>query len=124
MSLVSTYVRADDGKLYRNPTLRGQGWFICFDDDDPVEIVLQLKKGEGKKQAAIRAKEILKELGIRPIDWCESGGGMRIFKGNFRNAYAWFFEINQRIPAKAISKHDGIVDRESIYQGVIYDPKS
>lgn len=40
MSKVPTCILASDGELYRNPIIRGDDWFICFDDDDPPELVL------------------------------------------------------------------------------------
>lgn len=127
MSLVSTYVRAKDGLFYRNPEFGGDGWFICFDDDDPVEIVIKWKNeaGYGKKQSKAQAIEILAELGIKHTSLTESGGGMRIFKrSKFEDAYAWFFEIENRIDPKFIKKHDGTIKSiNEIGQGVIYDPK-
>ena len=51
MSLVPTYVAAKDGNFYKNPVLFGEyklfpdqpglKWFICWDDDDPVELVIE-----------------------------------------------------------------------------------
>ena len=49
MSQVSVHVRAKDGKWYEDPVLFGRRnntkkgrvlWFICFDDNDPPELVL------------------------------------------------------------------------------------
>ena len=118
MSLVSTYVRADDGKMYRELVLEGDGWFICFDDDDPVEIVIANESGIKDPVAflisiSIHPREV--ERGL--------GGGQRSFGGKFKPAKNWFFNITKRIPAKLITRHDGIVERDDIYQGVIYDPK-
>lgn len=118
MSLVSTYVRADDGKLYKNPVLSGEGWFICFDDDDPVELVVTV---ESKITDAVK---FLQSLGIFPQDISRpSKGASRIFNGKFEEARSWFFEINKRIPHKLITEHDGIVEKDDIFQGVFYDPK-
>ena len=47
MSLVATWVRAKDGKYYKEPSWRGIGndgresWFVCVDDDEPVELVVR-----------------------------------------------------------------------------------
>lgn len=47
MSLIPTYVRASDGRWYEDPTLaasedwRERKWFLCFDDDDPPELVVR-----------------------------------------------------------------------------------
>jgi len=40
MSLVPTYVRARDGYWYEDPVIEFPEGFICFDDDDPPELVL------------------------------------------------------------------------------------
>lgn len=118
MSLVSTYVRADDGNLYRDPVLSGNGWFICFDDDDPVELVVTQKSGIKDSQ------EFLKSLGINPLDLHKGSSNMRQFeKGKWESAKSWFFEIDQTINHKLITRHNGIVERNQISQGVIYDPK-
>lgn len=41
MSLVPTWVYAEDGNWYKDPVITGPGWFICFDDDDPPEMVIR-----------------------------------------------------------------------------------
>lgn len=124
MSLVSTYVRATDGLFYRNPTLNGNGWFICFDDDDPVEIVVQYtEKYKNKKLLKERALGILKEVGLKHTPLTESGGSMRMFGSKFKDAYAFFFEIENRIDPKYIKEHDGTV-KGHVGQGVYYDPLS
>lgn len=117
MSLVSTYVRADNGKMYRNPVLRGEGWFVCFDDDEPVEIVIADETGIKEPNAFLRS------MGIKPHRMGKAmKGGSRSFEGGFKPAKSWFFEITHPIPAKLITSHDGIVERDEIFQGVIYDP--
>ena len=113
MSLVSTYVRAVDGKLYRNPVLRGKGWFLCFDDDEPPELVVlrgQTPPGfeffKKKKQTPRRS--------------------MRCFgkdiSAPFQNADAYFGRLTAPIPVP--EEHNGFVSSpERIRQGVVYDPK-
>lgn len=120
MSLVSTYVRATDGKLYRNPILEGDGWFICFDDDDPIELVVTMESGIKEPT------QFLRDMGIHPVKLHKGDvGGMRCFgkTQDFKDAKSWFFEINRRIPEKLITKHDGVVEKNEVYQGVFYDPK-
>ncbi len=69
MSLVGTYVLCDDGRWYTNPcwwgSLNGRWWFICFDDDDPPEIVIA--GAYGQDQVAAFSDEILTGIGIRLI---------------------------------------------------------
>ena len=57
MSLCSTFVQADDGLWYRNPVVEGKGWFVCWDDDDPIELVVQAKD---KPEADRKAAEVIK----------------------------------------------------------------
>lgn len=42
MSMVSTWVMADDGYMYKNPAVVGpaSAWFVCWDDNDPDELVV------------------------------------------------------------------------------------
>lgn len=60
MSLGTTYVRAVDGKFYAEPVFRGvtengNRWFICFDEDDDPEFVLETTHGEEKPNALLPA---------------------------------------------------------------------
>ena len=41
MSLGPIYVKARDGCVYANPAFRGEGWFVCWDEDEPVELVVK-----------------------------------------------------------------------------------
>ncbi len=43
MSLCPVYVRAVDGLFYKDPVICHYDWFICFDDDDPPELVVFAK---------------------------------------------------------------------------------
>lgn len=121
MSLVSTYVRAVDGKLYRNPVFRGENWFIVFDDDDPPELVFEPKGGI--ELVRYRATIILNDRGIKYKlmgEPCSSG--LRCFSsiGDMRKAYRVFFELLSRIPVP--QEHDGAIDSEKeVIQGVFYD---
>lgn len=111
MSLVSTYVRAVDGKLYRNPVIRGEGWFLCFDDDDPPELVV--------------SKEVPKPH-LSCFD--ETGKGFvcsRVFGGSagshLQAAHSYFGKLIEPIPIP--TEHEGTVDDVvEIVQGVVYDP--
>ncbi|HWY36194.1 MAG TPA: hypothetical protein VNX68_16230 [Nitrosopumilaceae archaeon] len=117
MSLVATYVRATDGKFYKDPILSGRGWFICFDDDDPVELVISCrskKKPEG----------ILEKIGMEhtPLRYRGIAGRMFGKAIKFTDAESWFFEIENRVNPKFITEHDGIAKKNEIHQGVFYDP--
>jgi hypothetical protein len=61
MSLVASYVKANDGLYYEGPwRAEDQSWFICLDDDDPPELVVFLKdypelRGIKKDMKSLRA---------------------------------------------------------------------
>ena len=121
MSLVSTYVRAKDGYFYRNPVIREKDWFICFDDDDPAELVI-------KKKSNLRPQDIFKKIGLKYSKLTKRGvQAERIFEKKdwkFEPAISYFFEPECRINPKFIKKNDGRVKSEKrIGQGVIYDFK-
>jgi hypothetical protein len=40
MSLVPTYVQSTSGKWYKDPVIRSDNWFVCWDDDEPIELVI------------------------------------------------------------------------------------
>jgi hypothetical protein len=60
MSLGTTYVRAVDGKFYAEPVFRGvtskgNRWYLCFDEDDDPELVLEITHGKEKPNALLPA---------------------------------------------------------------------
>lgn len=66
MSLVSTWVRFADGNWRKNPVIHGHlalgtetlAWFICFDDDEPPELVVELAdfvKADSGNRARLRS---------------------------------------------------------------------
>lgn len=38
-----TYVESQSGNWYKDPTIRGSGWYVCWDDTDPIELVCKQK---------------------------------------------------------------------------------
>ena len=98
MSLVSTYVYATDGKFYKDPTIRGEGWLICFDDDDPPELVVEreLYRKSGKEVFTKILQE--QKLNFKMIRGSITKGGSRCFSDSFeadsfRPACSAFFAL-------------------------------
>jgi hypothetical protein len=104
MSKVPTYVQAIDGKFYQEPTIIGEGWFICFDDDDPPELVIE----QPIKKAAV---EILKSTGIHYTALQKHSKSQREFDGKTKKAISYFFHLHSRIPVP--QKFDKAIDRPS-----------
>lgn len=97
MSQVPTWVKAKDGQFYQDPVLRGEDWFLCFDDDDPPELVMKADRliPESKADVKERAKGILDRLGVR-YELC---GGVS------RSSRCFGSQITRMHPAVAVFLH-------------------
>lgn len=88
MSLIPTFVRTRDGKYYKNLVYRGNNWFICFDDNEPVEFVSKLS-------ANIDPNKILKELEWPTYKLGESKlYAGRAFNKSLHEAKCWYIYSN------------------------------
>ena len=114
MSLTYTWVLADNGWWYREPTLADvtNRWFICFDDDDPPEFIVKqpdLPKGSRKQQAMEYVQVLLESLHIpgASVQGWNEGGGRRCFPGNqFYPAIAVWLRLTEPIPSALIVTAD------------------
>ncbi len=119
MSKYPTYVMADDKEFYKNPTIRGHDFFICFDEDEDPELVI-MKNGRDPEQMADRAGEIIENLDIKakflgkPQLWTQRCFGDNF---NFRDAFSTFIRITATFSADIISKHEGLYDGKSVGGG-------
>jgi len=106
MSLVPTYVKADDGFFYKDPVLSEKGYFICFDDDDPPELVIKVKKRK-LDDVKSQAQELAQKFHAKIIS--SNGTCGRCFDSpyKFSDGYSVFLEINKPIPAKLITEQHG-----------------
>ena len=41
MSMVPTFVQSRENHWYKNPVIKGPGYFVCWDDNEPIEIVAE-----------------------------------------------------------------------------------
>lgn len=115
MSLVSTYVKAVDGNFYKDPVLKGKeksypfgDWFLCFDDDDPPELVME--DIDHKLPFRQRAAAIMREMDSQFQDkdlYYQGAGGRRDFgERGFLRAISFFLTIRKPIPVP--EKHGGV----------------
>lgn len=119
MSLVPTYVKADDGFFYKNPVLGTKDWFICFDDEDPPELVI-------KKECPSSPKTLLQMIGITFSNLQKQGISYRLFSQrgyNFKEAISYTFDLLKPLPVNNITKHEGKVTKEELHgrDCVFYD---
>ena len=102
MSLVSTWVKMADGKWYQNPTIfsKSRNWYLCFDDDDPPELVIKEDKPRSKVERLELAETILKWWNIdakiqRSQLYCQ-----RMFPpeySGFYQAFSFFIKMLQHM---------------------------
>lgn len=118
MSLVSTYVKFNDGKYYKNPVIYGDGWYICFDDDEPPELVAETRLNFKKliDTASTIGFDVNKRTRIHkctrlyPSEYSEFRPSSAIF-------LSWKGKVN---PTGHWVKHDGVFDKPK-GQCVIYE---
>lgn len=123
MSLTSTFVKCNDGNYYRDPTWRGNDFFICFDDDDPPEIVIKKPKNLSLQTAYEMALHRLKLAGFNALIRRESykGGASRCFElGRFKftKAFSYFIDV-LKAPNKPTLPSTPI--KALKYEGVVYN---
>lgn len=117
MSLVSTYVESQSGKWYKNPVVKGDGWYICWDDDEPIEIVID----EAKK---LNVSDILDDLAAK--GWCltvESRpcrGARRLFDGDFKPAVSYYLRQAILGPTDEMLSDSEYIDYKPQDEGVFY----
>lgn len=117
MSLVSTYVKAVDGKWYQDPVLEGVSdsghkWFLCFDDEDPPELVYQW--GSHRDPAG----KVLRKAGIRWANMRHARASTRCFLGGSYMADGYFVDLTSPIPVPA--RYDAVFEFQPQRDGCYY----
>ncbi len=105
MSIGNLFVRANNGLYYQDPVFRGvtekgNRWFVCFDEDDPPELVVELTHGPENPT------QILKDLKIPNAGLSKGGVSGRSFEGKSAQAIAYDFSCYDRIPPP--TNHRGV----------------
>lgn len=107
MSLVPTFVLAIDGKFYKDPVLKGDDWFLCFDDDEPPEVVVRRSGRTSAEEVKQKVQTILDALLLK---WSFISNRPRFvgrcFNGDIKKAASMFVRIDSPIPVP--QKHDGV----------------
>jgi hypothetical protein len=125
-----------DGKYYQNPVIYDEtgDWFICFDDEDPVEFVI--RKNVISSSRKDREREILERLevlGISAKIINSKPTGQRNFtcmydkpkQVIYLDAISADLELLNRIPFNSIKfKADSIHNNiDHVSQYTLYDPE-
>lgn len=122
MSLVSTYVEASDGLFYNQPILSGEGWYVCWDDDDPIELIVDMSQCKNKQEAVDALMIVIQHLTkndfvIMPEKYAGNfRWGERLYPpkwNKFKKSISVFVEqLMGKVPAELITKHDGTVEKD------------
>lgn len=121
MSLGPTFVQSASGLWYRNPIVGLADWFICWDEDEPIELV--------RKDGAMPAVEILAHLAMekwllrfynnRNVRGHRFAG--RIFDGLMLPATAHFLtQVLSGPPDNLITSHNGVFKEHPHMEGTYY----
>ena len=130
MSLVSNFVIMVDGKWYKNASIydKTNNWFICFDDDDPSELVSYSPKQMPKVDRLNFLKTILLTSDITANIISHQNSGSRLFPPNwtgpFKPTISAYLNIKRRIDLKELEiVHDGVTNEipTNLYGYVAYD---
>ena len=131
MSLVSHFVIMDNTIWYKNPIIFDEthNWYICFDDDDPPEIVVHHtdQKHLSVKEKLDTIAMVLERHKIFAKVKYLSRTGNRLFPPyyeDFKSCIAAFIKIKSRIDiSHLIIKHDGEFAEVPPHDCVMYDFK-
>lgn len=130
MSLVPTWVRMKNSKWYKDPVIYDKleigVWYICFDDRDPVEIVIQNpKKQMFKKERKQAIENVIRNLGINAQIIEHFSSGNRMFPPNWdimTPAISAFIKINSAIDSDKFKvMSEDIRNEVPKEQGVYYE---
>lgn len=103
MSLMPTYVLADDGNFYKDPILCDSSfnWFVCFHDYEPPEFIVRRSYSEDVQEILEFAQRILRASGIRyKSNTIAPTLSLRHFPPKWKSfkACSFYLEITKPIP--------------------------
>lgn len=124
MSKVATYVEGANGRYYTCPVIYTDEWYVCFDDDDPPEIVIRSFANSSSQSVVKRAKKFLRDAGFRYKNLKhKSHGSLRAFPPawKFKQAGSAEFKLLEPFPVKGVQIHsDGDFEMmPDIMQGTV-----
>jgi len=122
MSLGYIFVKFDDGKWYRGGALGEEDWFICFDEDEPPELVI--KKGAFKN--GLTPEKIIEKIGLD----ADIAGKLKTFAGRcftkdlkLEPAVTVFLRIYSPPPEKWVKDYDKVYDKVPESEGTYFEFK-
>lgn len=118
MSLVPDYVKYSDGKWYKNSTFGvADKWFVCFDDNDPPELVVDAglySKATflGAVSTELGDQTLLEQYGRRSVTML--GRSFPPHRNDFhkkmKRAHCVWVKVLKKPPIEFLLEHDGCFD--------------
>lgn len=107
---MSAYFLASNGLLYRDPIIRGNGWFVVFDGEDEPELVLA--KSDGSRvldatAARLAAVSILEQAGISAVLSGVPRSMRRAFDASgdgARDSWCFWLSVEEPIPVELLTE--------------------
>jgi hypothetical protein len=117
VSLVTHFVKCADGKYYEHLVYNDPAFYICFDDDDPPEIVIlhssKRKPGEACLSIGFPVAQVYNPT------YCSSD-----FNGKMRISRRYFLRTRKGVPyptpRPGIDTWDSVLDRMPVRECVIH----
>jgi hypothetical protein len=117
---MSAFFLATNGLLYRNPTIRGEGWLLIFDGEDEPELLIAVDSGRDSEgnpakldatAARLRAVSIVEQSGISAMLAGPPRLMMRAYDpegAETRDSYCFWLDVAAPIPAELVSEEVGV----------------
>jgi len=119
MSLGYIFVKLDDGKYYQGAVLGDTegDWFICFDEDEPPELVIDRKSYDD----GISPGRIIEYIGLQAEIISKSRHFMgRVFKEDMKPAVAFFLKITAPPSVEWLKHHDAVYNERPDSEGTFW----
>ncbi len=125
MSLVAHYIKTTSGLWYKDLVIYGENWYLCFDDDDPPEIVIKKQKSIPRKERKEIICRCLNSVKISVKILSHSDQGERLFPPEYKRfspAIQGFVKITGKIDLTNLTYLSTKSFKSNPeYQGVFYD---
>lgn len=103
MSFQPAYVQANDGRLYKNPVVRGNepcNWSLSWDQEEPPEIVIDRPNVTAQEAARLLAS---KGIHVRRL---------HLGRQHDRQTHSrYFLHFHGAVPVASITQHEGSVGK-------------
>lgn len=110
---MGAFFLASNGLLYRDPLIRGEGWYMVFDGHDEPELIVA-KADLDPTRARLRAVSILEQSGISALISGPPRLMMRAYNADgsdTRDSFCFWLDVCEPLPAALLAgQTPGVVE--------------